>query len=62
MRGAVLYGPGDVRLVERENPKLIEPTDATSRSRPRVCASDLWSYRGMEPIDEPRPMGNEHES
>jgi hypothetical protein len=30
MRGAVLYGPRDVRFEEREAPKIIEPTDAIS--------------------------------
>ena len=28
MRGAVLYGRSDVRCIEREDWKLIEPTDA----------------------------------
>ena len=28
MRGAVIYGPGDVRFEEREDPKIVEPTDA----------------------------------
>src|SRR3982750_2833006 len=27
MRGAVLYGPRDVRFEERESPKIVEPTD-----------------------------------
>jgi hypothetical protein len=26
MRGAVIYGPRDVRLEERDDPKIIEPT------------------------------------
>jgi threonine dehydrogenase-like Zn-dependent dehydrogenase len=28
MRGAVLYGAGDVRFEERPDPKIVEPTDA----------------------------------
>jgi threonine dehydrogenase-like Zn-dependent dehydrogenase len=61
MRGAVLYGPGDVRVVEREVPKIIEPTDAIIRtSAVCVCGSDLWPYRGIEPIDGPTPMGHEY--
>ena len=28
MRGAVLYGPGDVRFEERDAPTIITPTDA----------------------------------
>lgn len=31
MRGTVLYGPRDVRFEEREDPKVIEPTDAVIR-------------------------------
>lgn len=27
MRGAVLYGPRDIRSVEREEPKIVAPTD-----------------------------------
>ena len=47
MRGAVLYAPGDVRVEEREDPKIVEPTDATLRlSAACVCGSDLWPYPG----------------
>jgi threonine dehydrogenase-like Zn-dependent dehydrogenase len=28
MRGVVMYKAGDVRLEEREDPKILEPTDA----------------------------------
>jgi hypothetical protein len=31
MRGAILYGPRDVRVEEREDPKIVEPTDAIIR-------------------------------
>jgi len=31
MRGAVLHAPRDVRLEERDAPKIIEPTDAIIR-------------------------------
>ena len=61
MRGAVLYGPRDVRLVERVDPTIIEPTDAIIQlSASCVCGSDLWPYRGIEPINEPRLMGHEY--
>ena len=51
MRGAVLYGPRDVRLEEREAPKIIEPTDAIIRLPATcVCGSDLWDYRGIDPF------------
>ena len=61
MRGAVMYGTRDVRLEEREDPKIIEPTDAIIRlSSTCVCGSDLWPYRGIEPIEAPVPMGHEY--
>ena len=61
MRRAVLYGPRDVRFEEREDPKIIEPTDAVIRiAATCVCGSDLWPYRGLQPIDGPTPMGHEY--
>ena len=60
MRGAVLYAPGDVRVEEREDPKIIEPTDAILQlSAACVCGSDLWPYRGIEAVQGPSPMGHE---
>jgi threonine dehydrogenase-like Zn-dependent dehydrogenase len=57
----VLYGPGDVRFEERPAPRIIEPTDAIIRiSATCVCGSDLWPYRGLQPINEPTPMGHEY--
>jgi len=61
MRGAVLYGPRDVRFEERPDPTIVEPTDAIIRlSATCVCGSDLWPYRGIEPITAPTPMGHEY--
>jgi threonine dehydrogenase-like Zn-dependent dehydrogenase len=61
MRGTVLYGPRDVRFEEREIPKIIKPTDAIVRtSATCVCGSDLWPYRGINPIPQPTPMGHEY--
>ena len=61
MRGAVMYGPGDVRVEERETPRMIEPTDAIIRvSAACVCGSDLWPYRGVETMQWPAPMGHEY--
>jgi threonine dehydrogenase-like Zn-dependent dehydrogenase len=61
MRGAVLHAPGDVRVEERDDPKIIEPTDAILRlSATCVCGSDLWPYRGVEPVEGPSPMGHEY--
>src|SRR5712691_11681721 len=61
MRGAILHGPRDVRFEERETPKIIKPTDAIIRiSATCVCGSDLWPYRGIQPIAQPTPMGHEY--
>jgi threonine dehydrogenase-like Zn-dependent dehydrogenase len=61
MRGTVLYGPRDIRFEDREDPKIIEPTDAVLRlAATCVCGSDLWPYRGVQPIEGPTPMGHEY--
>jgi threonine dehydrogenase-like Zn-dependent dehydrogenase len=61
MKQAVLYGPGDVRVEERAEPTIIRPTDAVIRlSATCICGSDLWPYRGIEPIAGPTPMGHEY--
>jgi threonine dehydrogenase-like Zn-dependent dehydrogenase len=61
MRGAVLYAPGDIRVEERDDPGLVEPTDAILRlSAACVCGSDLWPYRGIEAVQGPSPMGHEY--
>jgi threonine dehydrogenase-like Zn-dependent dehydrogenase len=61
MRGAVLYGPGDVRFEDRPEPTIVEPTDAVIRlSASCVCGSDLWPYRGISRYAEPTPMGHEY--
>jgi threonine dehydrogenase-like Zn-dependent dehydrogenase len=61
MQGAVLYGPRDVRFEERPEPTIVEPTDAIiSLSATCICGSDLWPYRGANPITAPTPMGHEY--
>jgi threonine dehydrogenase-like Zn-dependent dehydrogenase len=61
MRGAVLYGAGDLRFEERDAPTIIKPTDAVIRMAATcVCGSDLWPYRGLQAIAEPTPMGHEY--
>lgn len=61
MRGAVIYAPGDVRVEERADPRIQEPTDAIIRlSATCVCGSDLWPYRGIDPVAGPTPLGHEY--
>ena len=61
MRGAVMYGPGDVRVEERDDPTIAKPTDAIIRlAATSVCGSDLWDWRGINPVTQPTPMGHEY--
>ncbi|MEU6014760.1 zinc-dependent alcohol dehydrogenase family protein [Streptomyces sp. NPDC047515] len=61
MRGAVIHAPGDIRFETLDDPKILHPTDAIIRTAVTcVCGSDLWPYRGLEPTDEPHPMGHEY--
>src|SRR3954449_10840607 len=61
MRGTMLYGPGDIRFEDRETPRIEQPTDAVIRiAATCVCGSDLWPYRGLQPINGPTPMGHEY--
>ncbi|WP_406498408.1 zinc-dependent alcohol dehydrogenase family protein [Streptomyces sp. NBC_01604] len=61
MRGAVIHAPGDVRFETLDDPKILQPTDAVIRTVATcVCGSDLWPYRGAEPIGDPHPMGHEY--
>jgi threonine dehydrogenase-like Zn-dependent dehydrogenase len=61
MRGVVMHAPGDVRVENREDPRIERPTDAVIRvAAACVCGSDLWPYRGIEPVDGPTPMGHEY--
>jgi threonine dehydrogenase-like Zn-dependent dehydrogenase len=61
MRGAVIHAPGDVRFEERGTPRILHPTDAVIRTVATcVCGSDLWSYRGINPVERPVPFGHEY--
>jgi threonine dehydrogenase-like Zn-dependent dehydrogenase len=55
-----MHTAGDVRVEEREDPKILEPTDAVIRLPATcICGSDLWLYRGVEPADH-QVMGHEY--
>ncbi len=61
MRGAILYAPRDIRVEQREDPAIEQPTDAVIRlAATCVCGSDLWPYRGVEPVAGPAPIGHEY--
>src|SRR4051795_9062257 len=61
MRGVVLHAPGDVRVEERADPRIEQPTDAVIRVVAAcVCGSGPWPYRGVDAVTEPAPMGHEY--
>jgi threonine dehydrogenase-like Zn-dependent dehydrogenase len=61
MRGVVLHAPADIRVEEREDPVILEPSDAIiTVTAACICGSDLWPYRGQEPVSGPAPMGHEY--
>jgi threonine dehydrogenase-like Zn-dependent dehydrogenase len=61
MRGVVMYGPGDIRVDEREVPQLVAQTDAILKVVAScICGSDLWPYRGTDATAKPTPMGHEY--
>ena len=56
-----MYGPGDVRVEDRNDPKIVEPTDAIIRLPGTcICGSDLWPWRGVDDYGWPAPMGHEY--
>lgn len=61
MQQVRLYGERDVRVEEVPRPTLEQPTDAIIRILGAcICGSDLWPYRGLQPVDGPSPMGHEY--
>ena len=55
-----MYKPGDVRVEQRPDSAIVEPTDAIVRlAATCICGSDLWPYRGTEPVDH-QVMGHEY--
>ncbi|APX33895.1 IMP dehydrogenase [Brachybacterium sp. P6-10-X1] len=60
MRAVIMHAPGDVRVEEREDPQIIDPTDAVIRiTATCICGSDLWPYRGYDQPDH-QHMGHEY--
>ncbi|MQY26647.1 putative zinc-binding alcohol dehydrogenase [Nocardia sp. RB56] len=61
MRATMIHAPGDIRFEQRPDPRITEPADAIVRTVATcVCGSDLWSYRGINPVGDPHPMGHEY--
>ncbi len=61
MRSTIIHGTRDIRLEERPDATIIEPTDAVVRTVAAcVCGSDLWRYRGIQEVTRPTPIGHEY--
>ena len=61
MLATILYAPGDVRVEQRDEPKILKPTDAIIRlSATCICGSDLWPFRGANEVTSPMAMGHEY--
>lgn len=61
MLATLMYGPGDVRCEQVDDPRILKPTDAIIKlSATCICGSDLWPYRGLQPIDGRAHMGHEY--
>lgn len=53
MRAVIMHAPGGVRAEDREDPQILEPTDAIIRlSATGICGSDLWPYRGADQVHD----------
>jgi threonine dehydrogenase-like Zn-dependent dehydrogenase len=60
MLTTLIYGPGDIRVEERPDPKILTADDAVLRVVACcVCGSDLWSYRGISETKSPHGIGHE---
>lgn len=60
MRATTIHAPGDIRLSEVPDPTIDKPTDAIVRVVAGcICGSDLWPYRGENPIDAGSTIGHE---
>lgn len=60
MRAVIMTAPRDVRVEDRDDPVIVEPTDAVIKlAATCICGSDLWPYRGDDEADH-LPMGHEY--
>ncbi len=60
MKATLMFGAGDVRVVDVPDAKIVAPTDAVVRVvRACVCGSDLHPFHSMPDNAKGRPMGHE---
>lgn len=55
-----IHAPGDIRLEDRPTPTISAPTDAIIKiTAGCICGSDLWPYRGENPVTAGSTIGHE---
>jgi threonine dehydrogenase-like Zn-dependent dehydrogenase len=60
VKATIIHAARDIRLEDRPDPGIQRPTDAIVKVLAAcVCGSDLWYYRGDNPIEAPFPIGHE---
>ncbi|WP_435769853.1 zinc-dependent alcohol dehydrogenase family protein [Nocardioides sp. SYSU DS0651] len=60
MRATTIHSAGDIRVEEVPDPVLARPTDAIVKvTAGCICGSDLWPYRGENPIRRGSTIGHE---
>jgi threonine dehydrogenase-like Zn-dependent dehydrogenase len=60
MRATTIHAPRDIRVEEVPDPQVRLPTDAIVKVVAGcVCGSDLWPYRGENPIQAGSTIGHE---
>ena len=60
MRATTIHAAGDIRFGEVADPTIQAPTDAIVKvTAGCICGSDLWPYRGENPIEAGSTIGHE---
>ena len=60
MKVTTIHAAGDIRLEDRPEPQISAPTDAVIKiTAGCICGSDLWPYRGENPITPGSTIGHE---
>lgn len=60
MRATTIHAARDIRLSEVDDPSISAPTDAIVKvTAGCICGSDLWPYRGENPVRAGSTIGHE---
>jgi threonine dehydrogenase-like Zn-dependent dehydrogenase len=60
MKATMIHAAHDVRLEDQPDPSIHKATDAIVKVVAAcICGSDLWYYRGVNPIKRPFRIGHE---